>query len=196
MMPTQPFFYQIRFSFLITIVSLSLLFILSGCPYRSIYSIDNEPQLQVDKTYFGSWETTIIDEKNRPIKIEMNLARKTDSIYNVFFAGFLGRVNKKKKPQLDTICGTCFMSEIGNRLFLNVDVKEQIFIAEFVYKNDEINLLALCEHFTNKMIKSNEQLKNAVAFHYRTRLYPLYDESFCLKNMTRIKKINVDATLK
>ena len=175
MMPTTQFSYQIRFSFLITIVSLSLLFILSGCPYRSIYSIDSEPQLQVNETYFGSWETTIIDEKNRPIKIEMNLARKTDSIYNVFFAGFLGRVNKKKKPQLDTICGTCFMSEIGNRLFLNVDVKE---------------------HFTNKMITSNEQLKNAVAFHYRTRLYPLYDESFCLKNMTRIKKINVDATLK
>lgn len=167
-----------------------IVFILSGCPYRSVYSIDTEPQLTINESYLGTWETMAIDANAKPIKVTLNLSKNTDSVYNVEFSGYFGRVNKKKKPVMDTIAGTSYLSNISSREFMNIKVRNLVFIAQVIYKNDELSMLAMTENFTNKMIKYDEQLRNALAYHFRTRLNPLYDDDFCLKNMKRVSVKN------
>lgn len=168
------------------LLGLIIVFFLSGCPYRSIYSIDTEPQLPINESYLGSWETMAIDANAKPIKVTLNLTKNTDSVYNIEFSGYFGRINKKKKPVIDTIAGTSYLSNIGAREFMNIKVKKLVFVAQVIYKNDELTLLTMTENFTNKMIKCDEQLRNALAYHFRTRLNPLYDDDFCLKNMKRV----------
>jgi hypothetical protein len=36
------------------------------------------------------------------------------------------------------------------------------------------------------MIMNNTDLRNSVELHYRTRVHPLYDNDFCLKEMIRV----------
>lgn len=163
-----------------------MIVVLSGCPYRSIYAIDTEPQLPINESYLGTWETMAVDANSKPIKVTLNLTKNTDSVYNIEFSGYFGRVNKKKKPVIDTIAGTSYLSNIGTREFMNIKVKKLVFIAHVIYKDDELTLFAMTENFTNKMIKCDEQLRNALAYHFRTRLNPLYDDDFCLKNMKRV----------
>jgi hypothetical protein len=78
------------------------------------------------------------------------------------------------------------MSSVASRQFLNIQVKGQTYISEFVYKDEKISLLPLCEHFTVKIVRSNNELREALELHYKTRLFPLYDEPFCLKDMVRV----------
>lgn len=163
-----------------------IIFILSGCPYRSIYSIDSEPQLPINESYLGTWETMAMDANAKSISVRLNLAKNTDSIYNIEFSGYFGRLNKKKKPVFDTIVGSSYLSNIGSREFMNIKVRNLVFIAQVIYKNDELTLLAMTENFTNKMVKCDEQLRNALAYHFRTRLNPLYDDDFYLKNLKRV----------
>ena len=163
-----------------------LIIFLTGCPYRSVYSIDTDPQVPVNESYIGVWETMVIGANSNPFKVTVTLSKNTDTLYNIEFSGFFGRLNKKRKPVADTIVGTCYLSNIGAREFMNIKVKKQVFIAQVFYQNDELTFLAMTENFTNKMIKCDEQLRNALAYHFRTRLNPLYDEQFCLKNMKRV----------
>jgi hypothetical protein len=184
-LPLQPFrklssFFTCFFSGLLIIISLC------GCPYNSPFKIDSEPQFAVDDTYLGFWQTTMIDENGKQREIKMNLNKKNDFEYAIYFAGFFGRVNRKNIPQRDTIRGTAFMSLVLNRQFLNISIERNVYITEFNYKNDQISLLPLNDHFTNFIIKSDDELRNRIAFHYKTRLFPLYEESFCLKNMKRV----------
>lgn len=163
-----------------------LLTALCGCPYKSVYQIDNEPQVQTDEAFSGNWETIMIEENGRQRIVRMNLSRKNDFEYNIYFCGFFGRVNKKNIPQADTIRGAAFMSLVGNRQFLNVNIDTRIYIAEFIYENDQITLLPLSDYFTSFVVKSNQELRERITYHFRTRLYPLYDESFALRKMKRV----------
>lgn len=163
-----------------------IVFVLSGCPYRSIYSIDTEPQLPINESYLGTWEAMAVDANAKPVSVRLNLTKNTDSIYNIEFSGYFGRVNKKKKPVIDTIVGSSYLSNIGSREFMNIKVRNLVFIAQVIYKNEELTLLAMAENFTNKMVKCDEQLRNALAYHFRTRLNPLYDDDFYLKNLKRV----------
>ena len=175
-----------QYFFLLFLLGFFIVFILSGCPYRSVYSIDTDPQLHINESYLGTWETTTVDANAKPIKVILTLTKNTDSIYNIEFSGYFGRLNKKKKPVIDTIFGTSYLSNIGSREFMNIKVRKLVFVAQVLYKNDELSLLAMTENFTNKMVKCDEQLRNALAYHFRTRLNPLYDDDFCLKNMKRV----------
>lgn len=186
MLFSSPFFKNKKTFFISCILGSITLFVLSGCPYRSVYSIDAEAQLPINESYIGTWEAMAVDANAKPIKVTLNLSKNTDSVYNVEFSGYFGRVNKKKKPVMDTIAGTSYLSNVSSREFMNIKVRNLVFIAQVLYKNDELSMLAMTENFTNKMIKCDEQLRNALAYHFRTRLNPLYDDDFCLKNMKRV----------
>ena len=61
-----------------------------------------------------------------------------------------------------------------------------IYIAELKLKNNNLSLLPLAEHFTGKMIFSSEALRNSVDFHYKTRVHPILDDDFILRDMVKL----------
>ena len=77
------------------------------------------------------------------------------------------------------------MSTVGDRQFLNIKINARIYIAELRLKDDRLSLLPLVEHFTSKMIFSSSALRNSVDFHYKTRVHPMVDDDFCLKDMVK-----------
>jgi len=160
--------------------------VLCGCPYHSVHKIDTEPQLPTEESYLGNWIGSIKDETyGYTTKIKMNVSQKNEMVYNLNFIGFFGRTDKKKKPIQDTIKTTSYMSIINTRLLMNIESNGRVYIAEFKYENDQISLLPLAENFTNFIIKSDAELRYRIGYHYKTRLNPSYDESFCLRNMRR-----------
>jgi len=160
--------------------------ILCGCPYHSIHKIDTEPQLPTEESYLGNWIGSIKDETyGYTTKIKMNVSQKNEMVYNLNFIGFFGRTDKKKKPIQDTIKTTSYMSIINTRLLMNIESNGRVYIAEFKYENDQISLLPLAENFTNFIIQSDGELRYRIGYHFKTRLNPSYDESFCLRNMRR-----------
>ena len=78
------------------------------------------------------------------------------------------------------------MSIVGNNRFLNIKINSRIYIAQVILKDDKLSLLPLAEHFTAKMILNSEALRNSVDFHYKTRIHPILDDEFCLRNMVKI----------
>ena len=178
---------KLRTTILVVLNGIFIMTVLCGCPFQSIYQIDAVPQFQVDDVYYGNWQTIMQEETGKRRNVLMNLSPKNNNEYNIYFCGDFGRVNKKNQPQMDTIWGTAFVSLVENKQFLNINIDTKIYITEFQYQNDKISLLPLCDHFTSFYIRSNDQLRERISYHYRTRLYPLYDESFTLKNMTRVK---------
>ena len=164
-----------------------LLVTLTGCPYNSIYKIDNEPQNYTDDTYLGKWKTTIKDKDSIAHDIQLDITRKNDFEYTIVFTGSFYNIKAQCAPnKKDSIFSTAFMSIVGPKQILNIEANGRIYLAEFKYENDQISILPLADHFTSKFIKSNQDLKNAVTFHFKTRLFPLYDDLFCLRNMTRV----------
>lgn len=160
--------------------------VLCGCPYHSVHRLDTQPQIQVDERYLGNWEGSITDETyGKRTDFKMILSRKNDFEYNMNFIGLFGRVNKKNIPQIDTVKSCAFISEVNNRLFMNVILDARVYIAEFIYHNDEISILPMAEEFTSFIITKDEQLRNVLEYHFKTRLHPSYDESFCMRNMKR-----------
>ena len=108
------------------------------------------------------------------------------NVYKISFRGFFGKKDKKGNEIADTINGKMFLSVVKDRTMANIRLFERNYIAEYVYKDDAISLMPLNEHFTSFIIKSNTTLRRLVTYHYDTRIYPLYDEVFCLKNMKRV----------
>lgn len=174
------------FSFLLLLTAFSLTVILSGCPFSSAYQIDKEPQFLVDDNYLGKWAAITIDDIGMKRPVKMILSRKTDYEYDIIFTGYFDELNKRNIAYNDTIKGTGFMSLVDNRQFFNIKVKEQFYLAEFSFEDGKITMLPLCEHFTNRIVKSNEDLRKSIQWHFKTRLYPLYDDPFCLRNMVRV----------
>lgn len=187
MFPSETTFKQKASFGLLTITCLLLLVGLSGCPYNSVYQLDDSPQFLADTSLFGSWTGTLTEESGRQRTVNMDLFKSDDEhIYNVAFRGFFGKKDKKGKEIADTVYGKMFMSVVKDRNMVNLRLFERNYIAEFNYKNEEISLLPLNEHFTSFFIKSNTTLRRLVTYHYDTRIYPLYDDVFCLKNMKRV----------
>lgn len=169
------------------LILFSILTLLCGCPYVSSYKIDAEPQYLVEETLLGNWETIGVDEKGIKRSLQMNVSKKNDFEYDLIFIGYQLGIPYKNKPENDTLKATAFMSVVDDRKFLNILADKSYYIAMYEYENDEISLSFLCDHFTNRIIKSDDELRKSVSFHFKTRLFPLFDESFCLKGMARIK---------
>jgi len=173
---------------LLTIPLLFLLCVsLCSCPYSSIYKLDDNPGIYVEDVLLGKWATFVKKpgtEKEEPVK--MILSRKTDTEYNIAFIGYSRELRPYRVVTADSVLGTAFMSTVNGKQFLNINIKSQIYIAELKYEDEKLSIFPLVEHFTSKMIFNNTALRNSVEFHYRTRVHPMFDEDFCLKDMIRV----------
>ena len=78
------------------------------------------------------------------------------------------------------------MSTVDDRQFFNITINSRIYIAEIILKDNKLSLLPLAEHFTAKMILNSGELRNSVSFHYKTRVHPILDDDFCLRNMAKL----------
>ncbi|HAO46208.1 MAG TPA: hypothetical protein PLZ45_01655 [Ferruginibacter sp.] len=172
------------------VFEISLLFllpvILCSCPYSSPYTLDEQPGIYVEDALLGNWTALISKQSgSRQEVVYMSLGRRSDTEYDIAFTGDLNSLRRYNVIKSDSVKGTAFMSTVGGRQFLNINLNARVYIAELQLKNDRLSLLPLVEHFTSKMIMSNEALRNSVDFHYKTRVHPMLDDDFCLKDMVK-----------
>jgi hypothetical protein len=170
---------------ILTLFSLSVL--LCACPYSSPYALDETASIYVEDNLLGKWATFVKkpnSDKEEPVKLI--LSKKNDTEYNIAFTGYMDELIKYNVVKTDSITGTAFMSTVDENQFLNINIKGVIYIAELKVKNETLSLMPLVEHFTAKLVQDNQGLRNAVSYHYKTRVHPLVDEDFCLKNMVRV----------
>jgi hypothetical protein len=174
-----------------TIYTIPVLFflstLLSACPYSSPYQLDETPTIYVEDALLGNWATYVKKPrsgKEEPVKLI--LTKKTETEYNIAFTGYIDELRPFRLVTKDSVSGTAFMSAIGDNQFLNITIKGTNYIAQLKFKNGQLSLLPLVEHFTSKMIRSNAELRGCVEVHYKTRVHALYDEDFCLKDMVKV----------
>lgn len=173
------------------ILKISFLFFLSvslcACPYSSVYNLDETPGIYVEDALIGKWSTLIkIPNSSREVPVTLILSKKTDTEYNIAFTGYPNDMRPFSAIKSDSISGTAFMSTIGSNQFLNININSMIYIAELKLKNNNLSLLPLAEHFTGKMIFSSQALRNSVDFHYKTRVHPILDDDFILRDMVKL----------
>ena len=173
------------------VFEISLLFFLSAtlcsCPYSSAYNLDEEPGIYVEDALLGNWMAYIKNPgSNREEPITLLLSKRTDTEYNIAFTGNLNDLRPFYFISNDSITGTAFMSTVVGKQFLNIKLNSRIYIAELRLKDDKLSLLPLAEHFTGKMIFNSEALRNSVDFHYKTRVHPILDDDFCLRDMVKV----------
>jgi hypothetical protein len=182
--PNQPF--TVLFSFC---TAISMMILLCGCPYHTSFPIEKTPQVEINYSYLGSWKGKLIDEISGNAKtVNVNISKADDFNYSVVITGKFQNIIYKKNTE-DTIYASMFMSVINNKQIANVMFDNRVFFADVSYQNDQISFLPLAENFTSFFVKTDAELKNRIAYHFKTRLHPLYEESFCLRNMTRIADI-------
>ena len=168
-----------------------ILFVLSAtlcaCPYSSPYNLDAEPTIYVEDALIGNW-FAIIQKPGftKQETVTLSLRKKTDTEYLISFTGYLEELKKFNVVKSDSVTGTAFMSTVDGMQFLNINIHSRIYIAQLKFTYDKLSLLPLAEHFTGKMIFNCEALKNSVSFHYKTRVHPVLDDEFCLRDMTRL----------
>ena len=167
-----------------------LLFFLSvalcSCPYSSAYNLDEVPNIYVKDALLGNWVTFVKKPgSNREEAVYLQLNKKTDTEYDISITGNLDELRPFKLITSDSLTGTAFMSTVGGRQFLNISINARVYIAQLVFKDDKLSLLPLAEHFTNKMILNSTELRNSVDFHYKSRVHPVLDDEFCLKDMVK-----------
>lgn len=179
--PTQSFTVLLIFC-----TAISTMILLCGCPYHTSFPIEKTPQVEVNYSYLGSWKGKLIDEISGITKaVKLNITKADDFNYALQITGkFENSLNKLNVE--DTVYATMFMSVINNKQIANVILENRVFFADVSYQNDQISFLPLAENFTSFFVKTDAELKNRIAYHFKTRLHPLYEESFCLRNMTRV----------
>ncbi len=169
---------------------LILTVLLTACPYSSPYSLDEIPQQSIDESYLGKWATLvtkIIDDrhsKTEPVKIIFT--KKDEMEYNVAITGYIDEFVKYRIVTDDTIKGTAFLSTAADKQFLNIAIAGRTYLAEVKKDEGTFSIYPMSDYFTNKMIKSGMALRNALEFHYKTRLKPSYDDEFMLKDLKRV----------
>ncbi|HMU72556.1 MAG TPA: hypothetical protein PKD93_07440 [Ferruginibacter sp.] len=160
--------------------------VLCSCPYSSPYTLDEQPSIYVEDALLGKWMAFVNKAGgNRQEPVYLTFGKRSDTEYDIAFSGNLDDLQRRKMIRSDSITGTAFMSTVGERQFLNISINSRVYIAELRFKDDKLSLLPLVEHFTSKMIKSSEALRTSVDFHYKTRVHPMIDEEFCLKDMVK-----------
>lgn len=172
------------------VFEISLLFllpvVLCSCPYSSAYNLDEQPGIYVEEALLGNWTALVTSQGGgRQQIVHLSLSRRSDTEYDIALSGDLNDLRRYNFLKTDSLKGTAFMSTVGERQFLNISINSRIYIAELKLKDDRLSLLPLVEHFTSKMIFSSSALRNSVDFHYKTRVHPLVDDDFSLKDMIK-----------
>jgi hypothetical protein len=167
-----------------------VVFLFTACPYSTFLQLDNEPQNPVQPAFFGVWKGVSRHEiTGKLTQVELHISEEDDFHYKLDLIGYLGRVDRKRRPLLDTISAKAFLSNLDNRSFLNVKLEGQTYLVELQYDSkDELSLLPMAEEFTSYCIRNNEDLKAVLENHLKTRKQPTYDETFCLRNMKRVSQ--------
>jgi hypothetical protein len=170
---------------------ISLLFFLSitlcACPYSSAYTLDETPTIYVEDALLGKWMAFVKKPggtEDEAVYIE--LQKKTETEYDISFSGNLDELRPYRYITSDSLAGTAFMSTVGTRQFFNVKLNSRVYIAELILKNGNLSLLPLAEHFTGKMIFNSNELRMSVDVHYKTRVHPILDDEFCLRDMVKV----------
>lgn len=160
--------------------------LLFACPYSSPYSPDEGSANMVDESLAGKWATMISSSTGKEQPVKMILEKKTEYLYNIHFISDLSELKAFVNVSSDSLSGIAFINIIADRQIMSIQMKGLKYLAEVKIKDGKLNLLTLCDHFTNKLIKSNAEIHKAIELHYTMRLHPLYDESFSLKDMVRV----------
>lgn len=164
--------------------------LLCGCPYDSPYGIDATAQQPIDESLIGKWATFVARPAPEPqfkeSPVKLIIERRSDLEYDIAITGYIDELRSFRVVENDTIKGTAWLSIIDNHTFLNTTIKGKVYIAEVKRKGNALDILTLAEHFTAKYIKSSASLRTAIGFHYKTRLTPMYDEWFVLKNLQKV----------
>jgi hypothetical protein len=173
---------------------------LQACPYSSKYFLDTNPQNQVNENYFGKWQGEWINPSGLKKPMQLDISRIDDYHYELIFHGnffttpkqkkcLFSFLKKKKKktvlPVEDTIRCSAYASYINERELLNISIQGTQYFAELIFKDDRLTILPIDEGFSSKVILSDDELREAMEFHYYSHLNPSYDESMCLREMTR-----------
>ena len=173
-------------NFYYSVIFLAAILLLYACPFSSPYKLDKDALIPVDDVILGKWATRTMNKKGDMQPIKMMLTKKNDTEYNISFTGDLSDLKSYKIVTEDSIKGSAYMSIVADRPFLNVEIKGQTYISALIYKNDTLSLMPLKDGFTAKYIKSDEELRLAVKVHCKTRVFPMFDEQFCLIDMVRV----------
>ena len=170
---------------------ISLLFFLCltlcACPYSSAYYLDETSGMNVQDALLGKWTTYMKKPgSSGEEEIYLSLSKKTDTEYHISITGNLNELRPYRVLISDSLTGTAFMSLVDTRQFLNININSRIYIAELKLKDDKLSLLPLAENFTGKMVRNTADLRKSVEVHYKTRVHPLLDDDFCLRNMVKL----------
>ena len=170
---------------------ISLLFFLSvtlcACPYSSAYYLDETPNIYVEEALMGKWIAFVKKpNSNREEAVYLNLTKKTDTEYNISFSGNIDELRPYKHIASDSLAGRAFVSTVDGKQFLNISINSRVYIAELDFKDDKLSLLPLAECYTAKMIFTSEALRKSVEVHYKTRIHPVIDDDFCLRDMVKV----------
>lgn len=168
------------------IIILFLLFTLTGCPYSSVYPLDTEAASPIKEDYIGKWATLVRTDYGSGDPVKVIISKKSDFEYNLAFTGDVKDLMKYRISLRDTIKATGYLSTVDRWEFMNIEINDQVFVAQVRFEKNKLSLLPMAESFTNKYIRSQTQLRSALEFHMKTRLYPHYDDDFCLREMVRV----------
>ncbi|MBL7701412.1 MAG: hypothetical protein JNM14_04140 [Ferruginibacter sp.] len=165
----------------------SLCITLCSCPYSSAYYLDETSGIYVEDALLGKW-IALVKKPNssREAEVYVTLSKRTDTEYYITLTGDLNDLRPFNVLVADSLTGTAFMSIVDERQFLNIRINAKNYIAELKLKDDKLSLLPLSEGFTAKMIFNSSELRKSVEVHYKTRVHPLLDDDFCLRNMTKL----------
>jgi hypothetical protein len=169
------------------ILLLGMAVLLCACPYRSSYPLEAEPSLPIDKNLTGKWAAYVTKAgtgKEEPVKVI--IGEQDDNRYTVAITGYVEELRPYQLFTGDSIKGTAFLTNLANRSFLNVRLRDYQYIVEVQWQNGKLSLLPLAENFTGKLIRGTQELRTALEHHCATRYRPTYDENFCLRNMVRV----------
>ena len=181
------------------IVAFFLMMILQGCPYSSQFCIDTNPENPVDQRYLGKWKGNLTDDCGNSMPVDVTISRIDDYYYEFIFHGkFFDHppVKKhfwqfrKKRVQYtgeDSVVSNAYISYVNGREILNLNHDDLNYLVEINYEKDQLSLLTIGEGFSSKLMLSDKELRKSLEYHFKSRLFPMYDEGLCLRKMTRVQ---------
>lgn len=173
------------------VLKISLLYFLSvslcACPYSSPYYLDEKSSMYIEDALLGKWVTYIKKPRSsREEEVYLTLTKRTDTEYYFSVTGQLDELRPYNMLISDSLTGRAFMSTVDGRQFFNITINNRVYIAELILKDDKLSLLPLSDSFTAKMIFNSTELRKSIEVHYKTRVHPLLDDNFCLRNMIKL----------
>jgi hypothetical protein len=149
--------------------------------------LDDTSNIFVEDALLGKWKTfSKRPNSTREEEVHLTLSKRSETEYNITFTGDLNALRPFNVLVADSLTGIAFMSTVDERQFFNIRINERNYIAELKLKDDKLSLLPLAESFTAKMILNSAALRKSVEVHYKTRVHPMFDDDFCLRNMTKL----------